>query len=174
MCPTVTEHWDSGTPILYIPLSIQMPDHVRDLKARQFQHSQKRAWWPAKAPREARSDFADVDPLRINVPKHSSEAIQPVQQENIVPSPIPVYTPDPQHQTAAQYRKPFPTLNHLPTLNLQRELSVAMSSPLSIITIPQLSTRGTFHQPNLSLHAKTSESHPIKLVLSSHNGCSCS
>ncbi|KAF8504125.1 hypothetical protein JB92DRAFT_2969022 [Gautieria morchelliformis] len=153
----------SGAPIMYIPLSIQLPDHVRELQARQVQHSQQRLWWPAKTPRESPSDFMGVDPLRNHISKYLADSIQ-VQQENVVPSLIPVHTTGPEHQSpAAHHGKPCPTLNHLPTLNLQRELSVAMSSPLSIITIPQLSPRVAFQQPNLNSYAKTSESHPINI-----------
>ena len=145
---------------MYIPLSIQVPDHVREIKARQYQYNQMRAWWPAKKSRQLHSD---LDPLRNHVSKYPPDTIQQLQQENIIPSPIPVHTTGPENHTPAVLNnKPFPTLNHLPTLNLQRELSVAMSSPLSIITIPQLSPGVALQQPNLNPHAKTSESHPIK------------
>jgi hypothetical protein len=151
-----------GAPIMYIPLSIQLPDHVRGLKARQVQHSQQRLWWPAKPPREPMNDFMDVEPLRNHISKHLADSIH-VQQENIVPSSIPVHTTGAEHQSpAAHHGKHCPTLNHLPTLNLQRELSIAMSSPLSIITIPQLSARVALQHRNLNTYAKTSESHPIK------------
>lgn len=162
MYATGTKIEDPGAPATYIPLSIQVPDHVRELKLRQVLHSQKRAWWPAKTSGESHNDLVDVDSVRNHASEYPSEAIQWVQQENMVPTSIPGHIPDPQHQTSAHYNKPFPTLNHLPTLNLQRELSVAMSSPLSIITIPQLSPQVNFHQPKLNLHAKTSQSHPIK------------
>ncbi|KAF8580005.1 hypothetical protein K439DRAFT_1654413 [Ramaria rubella] len=151
----------SGSPVMYTPLSIQVPAHVRDLKARQIRHAPKQVWWPADAP-EKHGEFESSSPLREEVQTRTSE---PSHYEHVGLNSRVAYSTikDPEFPDLAAHTKPAPTLNHPPAVNLQRELSVAMSSPLSIITIPQLCSRDAFPQPNLSLHAKTSVSHPINI-----------
>lgn len=150
-----------GAPIMYIPLSIQLPIHVRELKARQAQSALKKLWWPADAPGETRSGgHMDVELSQNRV---QDSKFEPPQCENFAQCTQAVRVAKPEVDNPAPHlRKHVPPLNHPPALNLQRELSVAMSSPLSIITIRQLSPQVAFQQPNLNLHTKTSESHPIK------------
>ncbi|KAJ7675087.1 protein-tyrosine phosphatase-like protein [Mycena rosella] len=42
----------NGSPIRYIPLSVHLPDHVRELQARQRIAAAADAWWPCDTPHE--------------------------------------------------------------------------------------------------------------------------
>ncbi|KAJ6593711.1 hypothetical protein B0H19DRAFT_32350 [Mycena capillaripes] len=42
----------SGCPIRYIPLSVHLPDHVRELQARQRIAAAADSWWPCESPLE--------------------------------------------------------------------------------------------------------------------------
>ncbi|KAI0644650.1 hypothetical protein C8Q79DRAFT_913092 [Trametes meyenii] len=36
----------NGSPLAYVPYSVQMPDHYRDMQAHQTRCAEQRAWWP--------------------------------------------------------------------------------------------------------------------------------
>ncbi|KAJ7078915.1 protein-tyrosine phosphatase-like protein [Mycena belliarum] len=42
----------AGSPLRYVPLSVHLPDHVRELQARQRIAANETAWWPCETPQE--------------------------------------------------------------------------------------------------------------------------
>ncbi|KAJ7502766.1 protein-tyrosine phosphatase-like protein [Mycena galericulata] len=47
-----SKYGPDGCPIRYIPLSVHLPDHVRELQARQRIAAAADAWWPCESPLE--------------------------------------------------------------------------------------------------------------------------
>ncbi|OSD01255.1 phosphatases II [Trametes coccinea BRFM310] len=37
-----------GSPLVYVPYSVQMPDHYREMQAHQVRCGEQRAWWPSE------------------------------------------------------------------------------------------------------------------------------
>ncbi|KIJ25488.1 hypothetical protein M422DRAFT_38650, partial [Sphaerobolus stellatus SS14] len=160
-----------GAPVMYLPLSIQLPAHVRDLKMRQVYNSKRTAWWPAKSPESTHhGPPAASPPLAHTIAANMSMA----QADHVSQYPSRIYSTMPENDPSCS--KNVPQVNCLPTADLQHELSVAMSSSLSFIRTPSHShqifaSQAQPHslpqmqlpQPNLMIHAKTSESHPINI-----------
>jgi hypothetical protein len=71
VCPAVNQRSRAqlhcgtlGCPILYIPMSFNMPDYVKELQARQIKCMEQRAWWPCR-PRESTKDTHDsISPIK--------------------------------------------------------------------------------------------------------------
>lgn len=38
----------TGCPMIYVPLSIQMPSYIKELQARQTLCTSQKAWWPSR------------------------------------------------------------------------------------------------------------------------------
>ncbi|KAI8969578.1 hypothetical protein BD414DRAFT_503071 [Trametes punicea] len=38
----------NGSPVAYVPYSVQMPDHYQEMQAHQLRCVEKRAWWPSR------------------------------------------------------------------------------------------------------------------------------
>ncbi|KAH7108197.1 phosphatases II [Auriculariales sp. MPI-PUGE-AT-0066] len=121
-----------GAPFSYIPISLQFPGHVEELRLRQAHSAQRRAWWPS----------------RVQTPPPSASTTK-----------IAVVTAT-LHATTrmSSQLKQTPSLHPPLSDTLQHELSLAMSSQLSL------------HSSQLALHTqalipKTSESHPINISL---------
>lgn len=120
-----------GAPFAYVPISIQFPAHVEELRVRQAQSALRKAWWPSECVR-----VEQTTAVRLAGPSS--------------PPPLP-------HPAPAQNRSP-PSLHPPASATLQHELSLAMSSQLSL------------RSPPLPPHAqalvpKTSETHPINISL---------
>ena len=113
----------TGCPMTYVPLSIHMPDYVKELQARQTQHTEQKAWWPCQR-----------QEITTKGPPDSFSSIGPPVILGPCGGPIPN------------------------AVNLQQELSAAISAPLE--PIPEVST-----SLSQSSHLKTSDSHPIKCVV---------
>lgn len=131
-----------GCSTAYVPLSICAPQHVRWVVARQLQGLNRQTWWPAGRSSNSQNS-TDGPPAQVhNEIANGSDAYQ---QYQVLEDPPPS-------------DRPLPSLNHPLTVNLQEELSVAISSPLSFIDVTPP------EQFNLIFTTKTSKSHPIKYV----------
>ena len=65
-----------GCPMVYVPLSIQMPGYVKDLQARQVLRAKQKTWWPC---RESTIEKATELPLVLGpcgVPTQSTVELQ--------------------------------------------------------------------------------------------------
>ncbi|EJD52708.1 phosphatases II [Auricularia subglabra TFB-10046 SS5] len=117
-----------GAPFAYVPISIQFPAHVEELRVQQAQSALRKAWWPSEC-------------VRVE----QTTAVQLVGPSSPPPPPVPV-----------QNRSP-PSLHPPASATLQHELSLAMSS--------QLSLRSPLPPHAQALVPKTSETHPINISL---------
>ncbi|KAJ7755692.1 protein-tyrosine phosphatase-like protein [Mycena maculata] len=89
-----SKYGSAGCPIRYIPLSVHLPDHVRELKARQRIAAAHVAWWPCDTPLEP------PPPLLLGpcgMPALDSpvlrDQLQAAMQEHLAPThPVPLKT----------------------------------------------------------------------------------
>ncbi|KZV95148.1 phosphatases II [Exidia glandulosa HHB12029] len=118
-----------GAPFAYVPISIQFPAHVHELRVRQAQSALRTAWWPSQ---------------RMRIEQMTSVQLA----AGVAPEEATGYV---------DARQRAPPCLHPPTSpTLQHELSLAMTSQLSI-GVPQLSPQAQ------ALLPKTSETHPINI-----------
>ncbi|GJJ06169.1 hypothetical protein Clacol_000358 [Clathrus columnatus] len=130
-----------GCSMTYTPLSICAPQHVRCVAMRQLQTLNRQLWWPAGNTINQTSSENPTD--QFSARKQARLSNNAPQDFDFLDFPPP--------------DRVLPSLNHPLTVNLQEELTMAISSPLSIIDITPP------NQSNLIFATKTSKSHPINI-----------
>ncbi|HEV7738387.1 MAG TPA: hypothetical protein VGO47_13565 [Chlamydiales bacterium] len=146
----------SGSPLEYIPMSIQCPSQVRELKSGQAVNASKKAWWPSSLSREPCIKQTSSMPRRSDAPR---QIVSVHSSHTFASLPRRIHS---EEGVCGLQNKFIPLINYPPTVDLQLELSVAMSSSLSLIAIPQQFSLQT--HSSLQVQAKTSQSHPIQYV----------
>ena len=68
-----------GSAITYIPLSINLPDHFRQLKERQALYANTEAWWPCDAEPQSPRSYAAAQEFTLPLHSHPSHPVTFVQ-----------------------------------------------------------------------------------------------
>ncbi|KAJ8497158.1 hypothetical protein ONZ51_g695 [Trametes cubensis] len=75
----------NGSPLVYTPYSVQMPDHYRDMQAHQLRCAEQRAWWPSGD--EESEDTTLQGPSRVT-PRSSADVILREELSAAISSPL--------------------------------------------------------------------------------------
>ncbi|KAG9002574.1 hypothetical protein FRB93_011448 [Tulasnella sp. JGI-2019a] len=173
---------DRGCPAVYLPLSITVPAHVEELRRHQaINLSQSCVFLAARPVRsESGEDVASSEAARgvgatEEIP--STVEMEDIDRRNGVPHlpeahiPLPPSldtTPISSPSIAQTFTSPLFRPRSAPTIQpplspfLQQAISLAISSPLAILTLPMPPTPPSTPF-SLSNVPKTSESHPINI-----------
>lgn len=156
-----------GSPFAYIPLAIQLPSHVRELRNRQLINNSGQMFFPAEKPVPLNPPPLHIEPPAIQ------ESAPAVLRTDSPPAPVEplrlISTPEPSktvNGVVVEAKSP-PSMDPPHSESLEAALGLAISSPL--VTVPRTIELQPAPQNNNPLNqAKTSESHPIKCVFSYH------
>lgn len=101
----------AGSPIVYVPLSVLQPEHVRQLQLHQEASCRRQAWWLSIRERDSSS-------------KAPSTSLRPAAVNNTVPNGA-------ANARSGEASRVLPAVVSSPPAELQREISAAIEAPLN-------------------------------------------
>ncbi|KAJ7039260.1 protein-tyrosine phosphatase-like protein [Mycena alexandri] len=90
-----SKYGPQGCPIRYIPLSVHLPDHVRELEARQRIASAAQAWWPCESPQEPSPLLLGPCGMPVQDSTSLRDQLEAAMQDHLsaaTPAPVPLKT----------------------------------------------------------------------------------
>ncbi|KAJ6497896.1 protein-tyrosine phosphatase-like protein [Mycena sanguinolenta] len=89
-----SKYGPQGCPIRYIPLSVHLPDHVRELQARQCIAASANAWWPCDTPLEPPPLLLGPCGMPTQDLPALRDQLRAAMQDNVgaTPAPVPLKT----------------------------------------------------------------------------------
>ncbi|KAJ6607770.1 hypothetical protein B0H10DRAFT_2070375 [Mycena sp. CBHHK59/15] len=151
-----SKYGPQGCPIRYVPLSVHMPDHVRDLQRRQRIAAAEDPWWPCDSPQSPappRALVSAIIPFEL-IPLISSHLLLSAVGPTIFDIPL-SFTLD-RLTLSHQHDQSIPRLPPPPSI----------PSPTTQMVVNQLRTRSTVSEA-LKVAINTTVTVPVKPDVSS-------
>lgn len=102
---------NAGSPVVYVPLSVLQPEHVRQLQLHQEASCRRQAWWLSTRERYSSS-------------KAPSSSLRPVADNNSVQNGA-------VNARSGEATRLLPAVVSSPPVELQQEISAAIEAPLN-------------------------------------------
>ncbi|KAH8119472.1 phosphatases II [Phellopilus nigrolimitatus] len=135
-----------GSPIAYVPMSLQLPGHVKVLQERQAANAIQKAWWPSNRDPVIMPEDTDSQNTNMSTPE--------AEVDSRAEGDVPVAEPKEDDTGDESQDQSLPTMVSATSSDIQQEISAAISTE-----IPTFSASSPAHT------TKTSQTHPINISM---------